>query len=718
MFFESLTGVDFFSHPWYRNTIYYMLYTWPPNSVSDCFGDGGERKGLIPLSRLAFADVLGKRFNDPCAAWYVDKSLEAMKTGLENDSSLRWHRLRDGTGNTVDCGTKNFDLTQAQLFGDIGIVAMHTNLADTTNNLMLAFRSSPYGSFNHAHADQNAFNVIFGGKRLFSNTGYYISYGDAHFKGWYKHSRGHNTVLIDGRGQGVDTTEAYGTVRRYSHGRRITYCMGDASNAYGDAGLTCFRRHLVLLRPSTVVIYDELEADHPAEWSWLLHSPNIISTDASSTHLTASNENGRARVDVLGSVPLNFEIDNRFDPPALNWRKRTSDGKLIEYPDQWHVTVSPANKASKMRYLAVMQIRNAADAETFDEPARPGDGSIRIGPWSISGELDTSAPAALEIQHQNGETALAVDKPYVNVGGKRHGSGDKGGGVLVERWPDRSIVEQAAGGDGTFEPIKLYPDNPHYFQWRGRPTILITSGEHYGAVLNGDFDYEKYLDTLGAYRFNLTRVFSGAYCEPAGAFNIRNNTLAPAPGGLLCPWARSNIPGYANGGNKFDLTKWDRAYFARLREFVADAGRRGVVVEFVMFSPFYDDSMWKLSPLNAANNINGVGRIRRHDVFTMKDRKLTAVQKAMVRKIVEELNGFDNLYYEICNEPYERGGQTEAWQEHIAEVITETEAGLPNKHLIAQNLPWRKQNLPRGSSGRVMPINRASVLNFHGASPP
>ncbi len=35
-------------------------------------------------------------------------------------------------------------------------------------------------------------------------------------------------------------------------------------------------------------------------------------------------------------------------------------------------------------------------------------------------------------------------------------------------------------------PIALHPDNPHYFIWRGEPTILITSGEHYGALLNLD----------------------------------------------------------------------------------------------------------------------------------------------------------------------------------------------------------------------------------------
>ena len=76
------------------------------------------------------------------------------------------------------------------------------------------------------------------------------------------------------------------------------------------------------------------------------------------------------------------------------------------------------------------------------------------------------------------------------------------------------------------DPMRLHPDNPHYFLWRGKPTILITSTEHYGAVLNQAFDYTRYLATLRADGMNLTRTFSGAYCEPVGAFKINGNTLA------------------------------------------------------------------------------------------------------------------------------------------------------------------------------------------------
>jgi hypothetical protein len=261
------------------------------------------------------------------------------------------------------------------------------------------------------------------------------------------------------------------------------------------------------------------------------------------------------------------------------------------------------------------------------------------------------------------------------------------------------------------EPLKLHPDNPHYFEYNNKPFVIITSGEHYGAVLNLDFNYTEYLDTLAADHLNGTRTFSGAYVEPSGSFNIARNTLAPASGRFICPWARSDVPGYANGGNKFDLNKWDEKYFERLKDFAKQAEDRGIIVEMNLFCPFYDESQWKISPQNAANNINHLGSVPRTNVYTMdKNGGLLKVQEEMVRKIVKELNGFDNVYYEICNEPY-FGGVTLDWQHHIAETIVATEKSLPKKHLISRNV----QN---GSAQVESPHPAISIFNFHYASPP
>jgi len=263
------------------------------------------------------------------------------------------------------------------------------------------------------------------------------------------------------------------------------------------------------------------------------------------------------------------------------------------------------------------------------------------------------------------------------------------------------------------KPLSLHPQNPHYFLFRGKPAILIGSTEHYGAVMNLDFDYVKYLDELAASGLNITRTFSGIYVEPQGAFGINKNTLAPAKGRFIAPWARSNEEGYVNGGNKFDLTKWDMNYFLRLKDFIEEAGKRNIVVELDLFSNFYDTVQWKLSPLYFANNINGIEKIHDHkEILSLRHPEIIDVQEKMVRKIIDELKSFDNLYYEVCNEPY--FGDTLAlreWEDHMTSVVVDAEKDFLYKHLISNNVANHYKLVPKTREG-------VSVYNFHYARPP
>jgi hypothetical protein len=252
------------------------------------------------------------------------------------------------------------------------------------------------------------------------------------------------------------------------------------------------------------------------------------------------------------------------------------------------------------------------------------------------------------------------------------------------------------------QPLQLHPANPHYFLFRGKPTILVTSGEHYGAVLNLDFDFQPYLDELARCDFNLTRTFSGTYREVPGSFRIRDNTLAPRTDRFSSPWVQQD--------GKFDLDRFDEGYFRRLREFLTEASRRGIVVEYVLFCPLYDDNLWDVSPMNAKNIVNGVGRVPRTEVLTLKHPELVQRQLAFVRRAVTELNPFDNVYFEICNEPYFAGVALD-WQRRVAREIVATESALPNKHLIAQNIANEKARVDD-------PTPCVSIFNFHYASPP
>jgi hypothetical protein len=240
-------------------------------------------------------------------------------------------------------------------------------------------------------------------------------------------------------------------------------------------------------------------------------------------------------------------------------------------------------------------------------------------------------------------------------------------------------------------PIRLHLENHRYFQYNGKPVLLITSAEHYGALINLDFDYITYLDALHAQGLNDTRIFTGSYIE--GEKDIKwmgyNNTLAPRPNRLIVPWQRSNISGYYGGGNKFDLEKWDENYFQRLKDLMTQAQARGIIIEVTLFGNQYSDSIWIKSPLYPRNNIQGAGPSGSKSFLifqTLSDKQLLKYQEAYVQKMLKELNSFDNLYYEISNEPYNDiidSAAVDSWHNHMVQLIKETEKNMPKKHLIA-----------------------------------
>ena len=243
------------------------------------------------------------------------------------------------------------------------------------------------------------------------------------------------------------------------------------------------------------------------------------------------------------------------------------------------------------------------------------------------------------------------------------------------------------------ETLRLIPANRHYLMYQNNPILLITSGEHYGQLINLDFDYFKYLDQLEKEGMNNTRVFSGTYIERKDDIKFMGygNTLAPKPGRLITPWKRSKVAGYAGGGNKFDLDLWNEAYFRRLKDLLREAAKRHIIVELTLFGNQYNDGIYSYSPLYPDNNTEGVG-IKGKGGFiyfqSLQDSALVRRQDALVEKIVNELNDFDNLYYEISNEPYNEvkdSALVDQWNIHLVNSIRKTERRLPKKHLIAAN---------------------------------
>ncbi|MCK4627943.1 MAG: cellulase family glycosylhydrolase [Sedimentisphaerales bacterium] len=244
--------------------------------------------------------------------------------------------------------------------------------------------------------------------------------------------------------------------------------------------------------------------------------------------------------------------------------------------------------------------------------------------------------------------------------------------------------------------FSVHPKNHRCFLYRGKPIKIVTSAEHYGAVMNTNFDYNVYLKEMQRTGQNQTRVFT--FYRELWGHNVRN-TLAVSkerPQETIMPWQRVNGRGKGSDGlDKFDLNRWNPDYFSRLKDYVRKCAEHGVICEIVLFCNPYGDKHFDWFPCSKLNNVNGVGSDLddRRQFMTLEVPTIVKFQERFVRKIVTELNEFDNVYYEICNEPYSKTfpkewtTRGEAWHAHIARFVREVEKDSPKKHLIAVNVP-------------------------------
>jgi hypothetical protein len=256
-------------------------------------------------------------------------------------------------------------------------------------------------------------------------------------------------------------------------------------------------------------------------------------------------------------------------------------------------------------------------------------------------------------------------------------------------------------------PIGKHPDNPHYFVCNGRPLILITTDEHYGAVINRDFDYVPFLDRLREYGMNLTRIYAGAYVEMKDQY-APGNPLGPSPDHYILPWKKSGEPG-ANphlGQYKYDLASWDDAYFQRLRDYVREASARDIIVEVVFFNGMYDDR-WDAQPLYHANNIQGVGTLEFKQFTTIADKALVDVQLSYVRKVASALYDFDNVILDISDEPEMQGQQSWPWNSAMLDALISVDH---NRHIYGETAHSASPDFTKDSRISWLPTEYISPM--------
>jgi hypothetical protein len=245
---------------------------------------------------------------------------------------------------------------------------MHSSLSDP-NRLSVFFKSSPYGSYNHSHADQNSFVVNYRGRRLAIASGYYDDYGTKHWHEWYKQTRSTNAITFDGgQGQGESDKAFSGEIVRFESGDGFDYAIGHAEKAY-DGKLTKAERAIVYLRPDTIVVRDVVASATPRTWEWNIHALNRIA-QSSNTKVTLRNGPAQMCVELVSGPEVVFTQTDQFTA-------RPSSGA-----NQWHGTFASTVKSPAAEFIAVMRVGADCPAATTK---RVGDASeVAVGGKTVS----------------------------------------------------------------------------------------------------------------------------------------------------------------------------------------------------------------------------------------------------------------------------------------------------------------------------------------------
>jgi len=264
------SGVNFFGKPWTLGFLDFAMEFIPPGARTHAFGDAGETKPDQRVFR-AFAS----RMWSPRAAWYVKNT-----TGMEDAMSL----LQAEYPLPVKHTTVYQAPSNSAYYPSIGWVAMHSDLA-SSSRISTFFKSSPYGSFNHSHGDQNGLLLSSAGQPLLVKAGWYDWYGSPYWTDWYHQTRSQNAITFDGgKGQLVDgyreQLQRNGRITAFTAQPSYDYAEGDATPSYGGQ-LTMAKRQVWHLRNAgnAILVRDRLSSTVARTYEWNMHTPVIMTVE-------------------------------------------------------------------------------------------------------------------------------------------------------------------------------------------------------------------------------------------------------------------------------------------------------------------------------------------------------------------------------------------------------------------------------------------------------
>jgi hypothetical protein len=342
---RQLAGYNLWQRSFFSNVRYFFFYCTANHGEIRPFGDSAETGGPGVKGGSGYAELMAfhaHRYNDPYIGWWVRQI-----PGYRNRSLLHEDELPS---------KKPTALPNAAVFESVGWAGLHSDVTDPENDTCLIFKSSPYGSVSHSHADQNAFAIMKGGTALAIPSGYYgPSYGKPHHAKWTRSTKANNCILVDNHGQTIRSAAAKGAIIDFKDAAGYSYVAGDATAAYMGK-LKKWVRRILFLRPGLFLLLDEIEAPNKSQYQWMLHA--FEKMQVNNAKITSSRKDGTLEVYLDCKDGLTLSQTDKFDTP---YNAGIPQAYHKDKANHWHVTAETVEKSRVQRIAAVMAVFNRKD---------------------------------------------------------------------------------------------------------------------------------------------------------------------------------------------------------------------------------------------------------------------------------------------------------------------------------------------------------------------
>jgi hypothetical protein len=358
---RQLADFDLWQRPFFNNVRHFFFYCTANHGEFRPFGDAAESGGPGVRRGSGYAELMhfhSHRYNDPAVGWWV-KQIPGYQDGQGGSLALLH-------GDTVPAEAPR-DLPNSRVFQGVGWAGLHSDLSQPEDDTCLIFKSSPYGSVSHSHADQNAFAIMKGGTALAIPSGYYgPSYGKPHHAQWTRSTKANNCILVNGAGQRIRSAAAQGRIVEFQDTSGYTYVAGDATAAYMGK-LTKWIRHILFLRPGLFLLLDEIEAPSPSRFQWLLHAFDKM--EIHGNQIISRRGEATLEVHLACAQGITLSQTDQFDTP---YNHGIPEAYHREKANHWHVTAETNSDSKVSRIAAVMSVTNSRDRLDFQLQKLPG----------------------------------------------------------------------------------------------------------------------------------------------------------------------------------------------------------------------------------------------------------------------------------------------------------------------------------------------------------